>query len=571
MYLKYLEAAALVVLAVCLVVLVQAVRREALGEAVSAGVMEEDVTADSEAVSEAEGTPEAEETPVPEATALPEFEPERHASDNITDTAILADGEYVDSYQADDEHTIDFAGPEDYTQMEGIVTFRGNNFRNTSSYGTTAMDVGAFGDAWIVDTGELNGWTGSGWTGQPLAVKWPRETRQIMNMKDWAKEKDDLVEVIYATLAGKVYFLDMETGEETRDSVYLGYPFKGAGALDPRGYPLMYLGGGVKGTGGESDWPKLTVLSLIDGSVLYTTGSGDSFAPRDWTAWDSSPLVDAETDQLIYPGENGVLYILDLNTFYDPAAGTIEVRPEEVKFTYSSYTTDKYYGGMEDSAIAWRDHLFVADNGANFLCIDLNTLEIEWRFDCLDDTNCTGVLELDDTGHPYIYLSTSFHNGWRSNTTAEIPVWKIDAVTGQEVWHHSYECHSLDDLSGGCQGSLSLGTGPLEGILYVPMARYPDLYDGHLLALDAATGEELWTHHSNGYSWSTPVTFYDTDGNGYVLYTDVNGTMYMLDGKTGDVLDTYEFDTTMEATPIVYDNTVVIGTRGKKIYGITLE
>lgn len=574
------EAAALVVLLVCLALLVRGVARGAKeeAEAVPAGAVLSQQFSGEEAGTEqtgeetGEGPTAAEQSaafvPKPTPAVPPEFSPVRSVSDNITRTVYMVDGEEADSYRADDEHVIDFTFPEDYTQLEGIVTFRGNNFRNTSSYGTTVLNTAGFGDYWTVETGSLAGWTGSGWTGQPLAVKWPQETKQIMDMYDWAKQKEDLVEVIYATLAGRVYFIDLETGEQTRDSLYLGYPFKGAGSLDPRGYPLMYLGGGAQGDG----TPRIMIVSLIDGDVLYTTGNSDSFAPRSWSAWDSAPLVDAETDQLIYPGENGVLYLIDLNSDYDPSAGTIEIEPEEVKFSYRAETCDKWYYGMEDSALAWRGHLFIADNGANFLCIDLRTLEIVWRFDCLDDTNCTGVMELDDTGHPYIYMSTSFHNGWRSSTTAEIPVWKIDAVTGKEVWHHSYECHSVTDLSGGCQGSLSLGTGPLEGILYVSMARYPDLENGHLLALDAETGEELWTFRSDSYSWSTPVTFYDTDGYGYVLYTScINGSMFLLDGKTGELQDEFDFDCTMEATPIVYNNTVVIGTRDQQIYGITLE
>ncbi len=560
-----LEGAALLALVIGLVFLVRGVKRAAGGEgAVTAGAVSGEFVADT-----AEGEqPDQAPTPEPEPTALPEFVPEHRTDPEITRTKYMVDGEETDHYKADESHIIDFSGPDDYTQLEGIVTFRGNNFRNTSSYGTAALDTAGFGDYWTVETGAMGGWGGSGWTGQPLAVKWPQETKQIMNMKDWAKQKQDLVEVIYATLAGRVYFIDLETGQQTRDSLYLGYPFKGAGSLDPRGYPLMYLGGGVAGDG----TPRILVVSLIDGEVLFETGNSDKFAPRGWSAWDSAPLLDAETDQLIYPGENGVLYLIDLNTYYDPAAGTIEVRPDVVKFAYYTKTGEKWYYGMEDSAIAWRGHLFIADNGASFLCIDLNTLEIEWRFDCLDDTNCTGVMELDETGHPYIYMSTSFHNGWRSSTTAEIPVWKIDAVTGKEVWHHSYECHSITDLSGGCQGSLSLGTGPLEGILYVSMARYPDLNDGHLLALDTETGEELWTFHSESYGWSTPVTFYDTDGYGYVLYTSgINGVMYLFNGKTGELQDTFEFNCTMEATPIVYNNTVVIGTRDQHIYGITLQ
>ena len=555
-----MELLVLGTLLICLALLTWGVKNTPAGQSVAAGLFR-DVS------------PTMEPTPTPVPTALPAFEPEHTTPSNITGTAYLVHGREADSYQADEAHTIDFAGPDDYAALEGIVTFRGNNFRNTSSFGTAALNTASFGEKWTVTTSGMmsgeNYWGGSGWTGQPLVVRWPAETRRIMNMYDWAKDKDELVEVIYATLGGRVYFIDLETGKQTRETLYLGYPFKGAGSLDPRGYPLLYLGGGVRG---EEGTPCLMIVSLIDGEVLYTTGDNDPFAPRNWSAWDSSALVDAETDQLIYPGENGVLYLIDLNSVFDQQAGTISVDPEVVKFTYWPDTVRGDYYGMEDSAIAWRGHLFIADNAASFLCIDLNTLQIEWRFDCLDDTNCTGVLELDETGHPYIYLSTSYHLGWRGWDAVEIPVWKIDAVTGREVWHQSYDCYSVEELSGGVQGSLSLGTGPLEGILYVSMAHYPDQWQGRLLALDTATGQELWHFQGDSYSWSTPVTFYDTDGNGYVLYVSCNdGTLYLLDGRTGQKLDAVEFGSTTEATPVVFDNTVVIGTRGERIYGITLE
>ena len=512
-------------------------------------------------------------SPTPAPTPLPDFVPERSASPVITDTAVMVHGELASGYQADEAHIIDFSGPDEYTGVDGIVTFRGNNFRNSASYGTTSLNAAMFGEHWMIKTTGLNSggsyWGGSGWTGQALAVRWPQKTKQIMNMRDWAKEKEGMVEIIYATLGGRVYFIDMETGDKTRPDLNLGFTFKGAGSLDPRGYPLMYVGGGVSGPNGT---PRIMVVSLIDGEVLYTTGNGDEFAPREWTAWDSAPLVDAETDQLIYPGENGVLYLIDLNTQYDETAGTISVDPQEVKFTYHSETAEKYLYGMEDSAIIWRGHIFIADNGGDFLCIDLNTLQIEWRFDCLDDTNCTGVMELDETGHPYIYLSTSYHLGWRGSNAVEIPIWKIDAVNGKEVWHTSYDCYSVKDLSGGVQGSLGLGTGALDGILYVSVARCPNIDNGKLVALDTETGRELWSYTSDSYSWSSPTCFYDTDGNGYVLYASaINGTLYWFDGLTGEICDTFDFGCTVEASPIVFDNTVVIGTRGDQILGITLE
>ena len=510
-----------------------------------------------------------------ELSDLPAFVPERSVSDVITGTRVSVSGQYVSDYTAGEDRVMDFGLGDDYTQVKGIVTFRGNNFRDTAQYGLAEITAGKFVESWRRATDGLsdnsgNYWGGSGWTGQPLIVEWPAETKRIMNMYDWAKEKDGLVEVIYCTLDGYVYFLDLETGQDTRDRLFLGWSFKGAGALDPRGYPLLYVGGGLFNASGEA--PRVLIVSLIDGEVLYTTGQYDDFAPRSsWSAFDSSALVDAETDQLIYPGENGVIYIEKLNTVYDEAAGTISIRPEETKFTFTSSTADRYYYGMEDSAIAWRGHLFIADNGGDFICLNLSTLEIEWRFDCLDDTNCTGVLELDETGHPYIYLSTSFHLGWRSYSTATIPVWKIDAVTGQEVWHHDYTCYSEDGLSGGVQGSLALGKGKLSGLLYVSMARYPNGGNGQLLCLDTETGEEVWTFTSDSYGWSTPTCFYDTNGNGYVLYAScIQGSLYWLDGRSGTLIDTFPFGYTVEASPVVYNNTLVLGTRNYEIYGIEL-
>ena len=521
-------------------------------------------------------TPSPTPEPTTEPTPEPFFAPVKGSLGAITSTSIAVRGEIVNSYEADDDHRIEFGSAWTYTDVKGIVTFRGNNFRDTAQYGTAEISSRTFGDHWRVGTDGLSSsdggyWGGSGWTGQPLIVEWPYETKQIMNMYSWAKEKDGLVEVIYCTLDGYVYFLDLDTGEYTRDRLFLGWSFKGAGALDPRGYPILYVGGGLFNGSGAA--PRVLVVSLIDGEILYTFGDYDGFAPRpNWSAFDSSALVDAETDQLIYPGENGVLYIEKLNTRYDEASGTLSIDPEEVKFTYTSSTAAQYYYGMEDSAVAWGEYLFIADNGGDFLCINLNTLEIMWHFDCLDDTNCTPVLEIDSTGHPYLYLSTSFHLGWRSWSTATIPVWKIDAVTGQEVWHHDYTCYSADGLSGGVQGSLSLGKGSLSGILYVSMARYPSAEGGRLLALDTATGDELWTLASDSYSWSTPTCFYDTEGNGYVLYAStIQGVLYWLNGRDGTVCDTYRFGCTVEASPVVYNNTVVMGTRNQEILGITLE
>ena len=57
-----------------------------------------------------------------------------------------------------------------------------------------------------------------------------------------------------------------------------------------------------------------------------------------------------------------------------------------------------------------------------------------------------------------------------------------------------------------------------------------------------------------------------------MLYTSgINGKMFLLDGLSGTLLDTFPFNCTTEASPVVYNNTIVFGTRNQEIYGITLK
>lgn len=523
-------------------------------------------------------TPKPTETPAPTPTPIPEFKP-YHTENTDPEKFIKSVGINVDGVTlADDEEfllpePIDFGYGYEYTDLNGVVTFRGNNFRDNAAYGYANLKNYKFGDSWYVSTGTLTSgdttWTGSGWVGQPLMMKWPKELRQKMNMRDWAKAADELVEVIYATMDGNVYFLDLETGQKTRDNLNLGYTFKGAGALDPRGYPILYLGSGYDSNLGTS---RVFIISLIDFKTMYTFGNVDSFSLRGTLSYfDASPLVDAETDQLIYPGENGILYIIKLNTEFDPEKGTVSIDPGSiVKWHYYGKRTSlsSYWVGMEDSPAIWQGYVFMADNGGNLMCLDLNTLELVWVQDTLDDTNGTPVISIED-GHPYIYIGTSFHLGWRGWGTCDVPIWKIDAENGEIVWQTEFSCHSESGVSGGIQSTVALGQHDLEGYVYVTVAKTKDEASGSLVCLDRDTGEIVWRHDSY-YTWSSPVIVYNDDGTGTLLYCTYGSTMYLLNGKTGEVLDSFNMQGGAEASPAVYEDTVVIGTRQCRIWGVKL-
>ncbi len=552
-------------------------------------IMEEAEKAVEEATEETAEEPEEEKEMVgavgdvefvPASEQGPEFHPratEETKPSNFIATTEIKVGEEVltslEEYKPKDNITFDLPGK--YTDVEGIVTFRGNNFRDNPTYGTASFTENKLEEKWSVPTGGLTygdaTWTGSGWTGQPLMEKWSKETKQHMNMYDWAKEKDDLVEVIYACMDGYVYFLDLETGEATRDALYLGFTFKGSGALDPRGYPILYVGAGYNSNQGTA---RVFIVNLLDCSVLTTFGNDDPFSLRgSLSFFDSSCLIDAETDTMIYPGENGILYLMKLNTSYNEETGELSFNPDPmVRWHYYGVRSSAYsfWLGMEDSCAVYQGYLFVTDNGGNLMCLDLNTLQLVWAQDTLDDSNSTPVLSVEN-GHLYLYVSTSFRLGWRSSTTAEVPIWKIDAETGEIVWKVSYECYTEDGVSGGVQSTIALGKNELNDYIYVTVARTGQAYDGVLTCINKNTGEVAWEHTAY-YAWSSPVCVYDEEGNGRVLYCSCGGKMYFMNGITGEVLDTLEVsDGAIEASPAVYNNHIVIGTRSSQIKGIDIK
>ena len=508
-------------------------------------------------------------------TFSPKCTTETEPSKLIASTAIQVDGETlsnIEDYQP--EQTISFGAGSEYTSSDGVLTFRGNNFRSSPAYGLANMSEYVMESIWTQNTGTMtyNGkvWNGNGWTGQPLITSWDKELRQHMNMYDWAKEQNTLTEVIYASLDGRVYFMELETGKPTRDVLNIGYAFKGAGALDPRGYPILYVGAGYTSSQGNA---RVFVISLLDGSILYTFGNDEPFADRRCYFFDSSALVDAKTDTLIYPGESGVLYLVHLNTVYHKATGTMTVDPEHVvkwKYKGTRTSSQKYWLGMEDSAAAYDGYLFVADNGGNLMCLDLNTLQLVWVQDTLDDTNGSPVLSVED-GHLYLYISPSFHLGWRSTSTASVPIFKIDAEDGSIIWQTEYESYSVEDVSGGVQSTIALGKNQLEDYIYCTVSRTGGVSKGVLSCLDKKTGNIVWEYKEQ-YAWSSPVCVYNEKGEGNVLYCSSSGKMFLINGLTGEERYSLKLsDGVIESSPAVYENMAVVGIRANKIYGIKLR
>lgn len=473
---------------------------------------------------------------------------------------IMKDGALVTDYQA--EAPLFFGNEQEYFAQEGVPSFRGGNYRQGATYGIASISEEKLANTWNKGVGSLGKWGGTGWTGQPLAVRWDEEAMKNMGIYESKKQKDGLVEIIQTSMDGHVYFFDAEDGSYTRDPINLGMVIKGTASLDPRGWPIMYVGSGIN----AATSPKMYVISLLENKILYTQLGADTFAKRAWYAFDSSPMVCAATDTIIWPGESGVLYSLKLNTNYDPEAGTLTVDPKTVVKTRYSSSLGRTVG-YEASIVIVDSYGFVGDNGGLFFCVDLNTMGLVWARDIGDDLNATPVFQWED-GKGYLYLGTSMEYGKGTSR-----IYKLDASNGNTVWERAFSDIPYDkNVSGGVLSSPLLGKAgtELEGQIIFSISKTPNGVKGLLVSLDTKTGESVWEKSLSYYCWSSPVAFYTADSKAYIALGDSTGTISLMNAK-GDVLSTVSLGANIEASPVVFENYLVVGTRACKISGVKVS
>ncbi|MCL2226345.1 MAG: PQQ-binding-like beta-propeller repeat protein [Oscillospiraceae bacterium] len=509
-----------------------------------------------------------------EPHSLPETNPEnfaRFAFDNRIEGSL---------------YPVHFGMPESYTSL-GITTFRGNNFRNGGSWGTAdiveqrlairyQLTIGSTERRTVISCAEagcteegceqvhstVRRWTGVGWSGQPAIVQWDFEIQQMMNLFPDKREKEGLIEVIYGTLDGNIYFFELKTGEPTRPPIHLGEPIKGGVTVDPRGYPLLYVGQGDQMRTNRFGY---YFFSLIDGSELFFINGLDPFSRRGWGAFDGNPLIDSANDRMILAGENGVLYSIELNTDFDREVGTVSIDPVISRYRH----TGSRRLGTENSPAAFSHYLFFADNSGIIQCLDLRTLEPVWVFDAGDDTDASIVLDWEEENQRLVLYTGTQVDLQGSGGRAFIR--KLDASNGEVLWQHSYRCYYNPRVNGGVMATPIVGKHDLSDIVIFWVAMVAGRGGGGVLvAFDRQSGEIVWENTMPRFGWSSPVAVYTEDGRGFIIVGDSAGNLYLIRGTTGEVLYRISLGSNIEATPAVFGNFLVVGTRGQRIFGIEI-
>lgn len=524
-------------------------------------------------------------------------------------TGLEVDKEEVPSFSR--ESLLSFADGGAYASIPGVLTFGGNAYRNSFTYGEARVAQRTLVKKWEIPLGSLRAednalrsslgdLTGTGFTGMPLLAEWPAQTRAHLGIGETFKQKEGFVEAIVPAMDGNIYFMDLETGEQTREPIALGVIMKGGAALDPRGYPLLYVGQSIPSTSEDGTYGAwMRVIDLITNEVVWSFGGRDRFAYRAWQGYSASPLVHAETDTLLVPGENGALYTLKLNSRYDEAAGEVTLAPgplEKYRYTGDGYAyreqADRRWVGFEGSLAVFRQYGFLADNGGRLQCIDLNSLQLQYVVDITDNTDSTPVIEEDAAaGTFYLYTANTVDKqaGAASARQGKALHRKIDGRTGEVLWERAYTAaYGTETSHGGTYATPHVGRGSIAGLVIYSMTMMhvtyeqegaeQESYGGWIIAYDKNTGEEVWRHTQQNNYWSSPAVVYDENETAYLIQGDRDGKLQLWDPLAGTLLFELDLGSAIESTPSVFGNMLVVGTRGtfgageqQKIFGVEIR
>jgi len=191
----------------------------------------------------------------------------------------------------------------------------------------------------------------------------------------------------------------------------------------------------------------------------------------------------------------------------------------------------RYVGGP----LVTEDMIYAPSVDHILYAINLNGQEV-WHFETEDPL---WAAPASDSDCKCIYLSSMDHR-----------VYSLDAKNGGLIW-------KSDDLGGSIVGSPTISE---DNILYI------GTFANELVALDAATGRELWRFPTEKWVWSGPVVSGDR-----LYFGDLSGTLFAVDRQTGGSVWQIQTGGAIVGTPVVLDDAIYFTTEDGTFRSVNTE
>ena len=443
-----------------------------------------------------------------------------------------------------------------YADAPGIFTFRGSPRRDMPYSGKLDSIPSKIRRVWCfrtdydsraTDYGTWGG--GSGWTGQPVYVEWSDSLMEHQRRESHSLTSDfSNKEIIVGSLCGNVYFIDYITGRASRQAFEGKNPIKGSVSLDPRLNGNLYIGHGIPAADNSIG---AVAFNMFNHKRLSYFGR-DSKAWRRWGAYDPAAVV--VDNFMIRVSENGTIY---------------KFTTDGKEFNLHSamrYRINGIAPGIESSPAVWKNYMYTCDNRGNVLCVNINTLKPVWWYNNHDDSDAT-IMLAEEEGRMVLYTATELD---KQGASGYCFFTKLDALTGELIWQNKIKCRKLGGgekpVEGGMFATPLLGHGNCEGLIFTNICGMGTSDIGTFIAISRKTGEIVYRTRLSYYAWSSPVALYTPDNRMYVFTGDVQGNAYLIDAESGKILFKQTMANNFESSPVVIDNTVVVGSRGREIY-----
>lgn len=254
-------------------------------------------------------------------------------------------------------------------------------------------------------------------------------------------------------------------------------------------------------------------------------------------------------------------------------ATTEDGLPQPLSFYWSFRISSKWkilpYHPTQHSAPAVVDNIvYIGSSDKRFYAIDIKGKRILWEF------STTGAVESSPVvHHNRVYFGTNDgilycldvrdgHEIWRVQARTEIissplvagdvvyftaiddRLYALNASTGEKLWQYGRE--SLRKVTKRPFASLSFYNGRLYGVLS----------DGHLIALVASTGREVWKKRIGDEAGGTIVRLTPTIDGGLIYVINRDKTLVALDGEKGG--ERWRFDITQVVDFVIKKNTLFL-------------
>lgn len=271
---------------------------------------------------------------------------------------------------------------------------------------------------------------------------------------------------------------------------------------------------------------KLYALNANTGALLWTFGTNGPIY--------SSPAV--AYDKVYFLSTDGNIYAVDANTG---------------AFVWST-------GGMGgpwswSSPVVHDSRVFIGASNGWIHCLDAATGAIIWS-----------TLVGGSPNSPITVANGKVFSGTHNMDNSSPTLVALGELTGAIIWTYNHTAWHQPTIgmvnSNGAAVVDGDGDGDLE--VYFGIVTWQGV-GNEAIALDEATGNEIWTQNLNGWSTSTPAVH-----DGKVFIGSDDGKLYALDAATGAYVWNYQTGGPVWAAPAVADGKVFVGSLDHTLYAL---